>query len=497
MPDILWAGTESSFEEAQKLLAKVEALTTEEKAEITASLHSGEEEEFYNPLLSRATVGDTEIGIISIEGSLIPGNSEYALWFGMTPYGLIQQAAEEAAMDDTLDGVLVDIASGGGTVTGIPSALTGLNVLRSQKELRFHTSDNMHSAAMWIGMSGGKVTAGAMADLGSIGVIAMIPNYSKQLESRGVSYKIMRSGDKKARINPIETPRQEDLDDLQAKMDYSHGVFIDGIAEGRGMASEQVRSRVGDGREFNAEEALRLGMVDGIMEIDDALRSFASSLNGEGKTASPRVFGGGVHASSSTQQLQASNMEANMPGKSRKPAKVITKEAQAAILEGADPEAVVGDVEATVEEQTVEAAAEGAEVEAPAEAAAAKVDPESKVSLSVTDRLVQMATDLGSEKAKVATLEAQISADSAVLGAFSEIVRESVARMHVGLGKAATDLSSCTNQVLLDTYTSTQADLQKRFPVGQQASTDQTEEGVSDSSPAYTNTLVSLVQRSK
>jgi len=505
----LWAGSDQSLEDWEKDLEAIGNMTDEETATMMKAFsdeYEDEEEEFHSPLLSRASVDGKEIGVITVQGPLVQGNSFWALMFGATPYGLLQQAVMEASVDDSLNAAMLHVSSPGGDVNGLNDVVQTLDQFKAVKPLHTFVAGNMHSAAVWLGVQGSQVSASDMSNVGSIGVIAKLVNVTKKLEKEGVSVKVMRSGDKKARINPLETPRDVDLADLQTEMDYVHGKFINAVAEGRGQSPELVRARIGDGSTMFAEEAVQIGLIDEVSSFDDALIYLASSLGSEEAPSSGRGVGG-MFVADETPALNASKtMEGDMPkGIFKKtPAKeIITPEAQAAIIEGAEVSDVIGggeEVQAEVVAPVVEANGEGSEVsEAEPTVPGEGVEDQEPVtgSTQLIDKLLSMTTDLGLANSKVSELEDKLSAQEATQEKLLGVVKEAINRMNVALSASPQEFSACSAENLLTMYEQNQTRLRERYPVGQQVESEDLSVELIGASDNFNDTVVGLVSRKK
>jgi protease IV len=82
---------------------------------------------------------------------------------------------------------------------------------------------------------------------------------------------VIKSGQYKDIASPV---REDDADEekalLQNFSDGVHNQFIEHVAEGRGMAVDEIR-QIADGRIFSGETALELGLVDRLGNLEDAI----------------------------------------------------------------------------------------------------------------------------------------------------------------------------------------------------------------------------------
>lgn len=113
---------------------------------------------------------------------------------------------------------------------------------------------------------------------GSIGVVMEFANVEELFKKIGVSAYVIKSGDYKDVGSPLRkmTPQERKL--LQGFIDNVHQQFVTAVAEGRQMPEEQVRA-IADGRILSGEQAQKLGLLDSLGNIEDAI-ALAAQLGG-------------------------------------------------------------------------------------------------------------------------------------------------------------------------------------------------------------------------
>lgn len=115
---------------------------------------------------------------------------------------------------------------------------------------------------------------------GSIGVIMSFANYQELMEKVGVKNQVVKSG----RFKDIGSGNRPFSDSekklVQSLIDDVHAQFVEAISLGRKMSTEQV-SRLADGRIFSGRQALEVGLVDELGNLQDAI-AYAAELTGLG-----------------------------------------------------------------------------------------------------------------------------------------------------------------------------------------------------------------------
>ena len=239
-PYQLWAGTESSLEEARAIYAAIQEHTIKAGLLDTSSTPKAEPSPPYNFSL----IGS--VGVVTTRGPLLNNDSGYARYYGATTYPDIQRAMVYAALHPSVKAIVHDIGSGGGAVSGAEGTAAQIAMINAKvKPVYSITDDMMASAAYWIGAPASKVYNGKTSIVGSIGIKTTHIEYSKQLENEGVKATTLRAGEFKAladSITPLSAAAEKQIQD---QLDAIGGVFADTMAEARGVSRSAFDKTMG------------------------------------------------------------------------------------------------------------------------------------------------------------------------------------------------------------------------------------------------------------
>jgi protease-4 len=120
---------------------------------------------------------------------------------------------------------------------------------------------------------------------GSIGVIMEFTNIQELLGKIGLENQVIKSGEHKDIGSPIRPMTDSDRQILQSLIDDTQQQFVAAVAEGRKMTVADVVP-LADGRVFTGRQALAVGLVDELGNLQDAILSVAKMAGIEGE---PRV----------------------------------------------------------------------------------------------------------------------------------------------------------------------------------------------------------------
>lgn len=191
----------------------------------------------------------------------------------------VRPAIEAALADSAVDAILLDVASPGGTVTGMKELADYIASCREQKTkpMAAYANGLMASAAYMIGSATGCVFAPATATVGSIGVISVYQDFSKYNEKIGFSYSYITAGKWKAVGNPHSPMTDEERSYLQKRLATLYGHFTDSVSRNMGLDASQCAVWA-DGQIFVASEAPQ-GLVTAIVaDREEAIHRLSKEI---------------------------------------------------------------------------------------------------------------------------------------------------------------------------------------------------------------------------
>lgn len=213
-----------------------------------------------------------EIAIIPIHGTIAKKLYGLGAISGGRTTIDIQNDIQQALNDPSIEGIILDVDSPGGTVDGTKELSDFIYGARGHKPIITYANGLMASAAYWIGSSSDKIVAFPTSQVGSIGVIVRHMNYAKALEMDGVEATHIFAGKYKAYGNQFEALSSESKDYMQGKVDYYYSMFVEDIARNRNVDTKTVLEDMAEGRIFIGNQAKKQGLVDEIGNLDVAIQ---------------------------------------------------------------------------------------------------------------------------------------------------------------------------------------------------------------------------------
>lgn len=215
------------------------------------------------------------IAVIQVFGSIVQRASQLGPCEGGTGTEDIGNALQMALADDTISQILMQFDTPGGSVFGVGELGAAIMAGRAQKPIIGLADSMAASAGYWLlsQCSEAYCTPGGM--VGSIGVYGAHQDISKALEAEGVNITLVSAGKYKVEGSPYAPLDEEARASMQQSIDSYYTMFTKAVAKGRGVAIDQVRGGMGEGRVLQADDALKAGMVDGVATFSDVVKKMS------------------------------------------------------------------------------------------------------------------------------------------------------------------------------------------------------------------------------
>ena len=222
----------------------------------------------------RVATTNKGVAVIPIVGSMSHRSTGIEAMSGMTSYSTLQRQFEAAFNDPNVGSILMDIDSPGGSVAGAFDFRDYLMSKKGTKPVYALARDAMCSAAYLIGSTADKVYATQTARVGSIGVVAMHTDASGKMEKEGLKPTFISAGKFKTAGNPYEKLEGEKLKYLQDSVDESYDMFINAVADARGIDKKVIRDT--EARVYGGKKAVEIGLADGIRTYESVIAEMSA-----------------------------------------------------------------------------------------------------------------------------------------------------------------------------------------------------------------------------
>jgi protease-4 len=225
-------------------------------------------------------VEDDAVGVVVLRGDMLGGSQVPGTIGGDSAARLIR----DARYDGTVKALVLRVDSGGGlSLTGEQLAREVELTREAGKPVVVSMSSVGASAAYHMAIQANEIWANPSTLTGSIGVFAMFPTFQRTLDQY-LGVRVDGVG-----TTPFAGAFRVDraLDDrlakvIQAGVDWSYREFVNHVADRREMTFLEVDS-IAQGRVWSGTDALDLGLVDELGDLDQAIASAANLAHLDGE----------------------------------------------------------------------------------------------------------------------------------------------------------------------------------------------------------------------
>lgn len=187
----------------------------------------------------------------------------------------VVERLEKLTADPAVRAIVLRINSPGGTVVGSQDIHAAVGRTRAAgKPVVASMAEIAASGGYYVSCAADRVVASPGTLTGSIGVIMQFPDLTGLLGKIGVDAATIKSGEFKDIGNSFRTMTERDRKVLQDLVDDVYGQFVDVVAQGRSLPEKRVRE-IADGRIYSGRQALELGLVDELGDLDAAVAAAA------------------------------------------------------------------------------------------------------------------------------------------------------------------------------------------------------------------------------
>lgn len=216
--------------------------------------------------------GKDRIALIYAQGNIVDGEGDGDNIGGENYRALIRKAR----LDKSVKAIVLRVNSGGGSALASEIIWRELQLARRDgKPVIASFGDVAASGGYYIGCGADSIFASPNTITGSIGVFGVIPNMQAFFKDKlGITFDGVKTApyaDAGSIARPLNAAEQQLV---QNSIDRIYAQFKQRVAEGRKKAPAYIDS-IAQGRVWSGEDGVRLGLVDRIGGLEDALRAAA------------------------------------------------------------------------------------------------------------------------------------------------------------------------------------------------------------------------------
>jgi signal peptide peptidase SppA len=220
------------------------------------------------------------VAIIAVEGILVHKGAYVGLdgCTGETSYQGLQTQIAAATASPMIRGIIFEVDSFGGEVAGAFETADMIARASKVKPTLSILTDQAYSAGYLLASQARQIVMPPSGGAGSIGVITLHADYSRQLDAAGVTVTIISSGEHKADGNAFGPLPEAVAGRIKATVDAMRLQFADAVGKGRGKRLTSSAALATEAQIYHGTAAVDAGLVDAIALPVDAARGFIDQL---------------------------------------------------------------------------------------------------------------------------------------------------------------------------------------------------------------------------
>lgn len=250
-----------------------------------ARIASGPAEDAQRNGLPVAITGTT--AVIPLRGVMVKQDSWINAYYGLTSSVAVRQAVRSARVDPAIEQIVLLCDTPGGSVMALAELGDEVAAAAKEKPVIAQVDGMTASAGYYVAAQATQIFAGRMDMIGSIGTRMVVYDMSKAFEEEGIKPLVFDTGEFKSAGEPGTVITEAQQADFQRIVDSYFADFAATVMQGRGMSEQQFKA-VSDGRTFLSQDALKLGLIDGIQTLEVTLAGFQERTVGRSTTAARR-----------------------------------------------------------------------------------------------------------------------------------------------------------------------------------------------------------------
>lgn len=211
-----------------------------------------------------------KIAIIYAQGEIANGEGDV----NVIGEGSMRRSLQEARKDKNVKSIVLRIDSPGGNALTSELIWREIELTKKVKPIVVSMGNYAASGGYYIACNANKIYAEANTITGSIGVFGMLPNFTQAATKIGINTEVVKTHENAPGFSPFRPLDATTRAFAQEGVEKIYSTFVNRVAAGRKMTFDQVDA-IGQGRVWSGTDAIKIGLVDKIGGMDEAIKEAA------------------------------------------------------------------------------------------------------------------------------------------------------------------------------------------------------------------------------
>lgn len=190
----------------------------------------------------------------------------------------IAETLADLADDEAVKAVVLRVNSPGGSAFGSEQMWHATQLVKARKPLIVSMGDYAASGGYYISCAADTIVAQPTTITGSIGIFGLLPNMEKLTGKIGVAVDGVKTHEYADFGNVLRPVTAGEKQLFQRYVERGYELFVQRCADGRHKTVEEIK-QVAEGRVWTGADALAIGLVDTLGNLNDAIGIAAAKAN--------------------------------------------------------------------------------------------------------------------------------------------------------------------------------------------------------------------------
>lgn len=218
--------------------------------------------------------GADKIAVVYAQGEILYGEGGKTI----IGQGVITKALKKARDNKSVKAIVMRVNSPGGSALVSDIIWREVERTKEVKPVLVSFGNVAASGGYYIAAGADKIFAEPTTITGSIGVFGTIPNMNELAADIGINAEQVGTNKNSVDYSLFEPMTDTFRAQIKEGIEHTYETFLQRVADGRNMTTEQV-DEIAQGRVWSGVDALELGLVDEIGNLDDAIAAAAEMVD--------------------------------------------------------------------------------------------------------------------------------------------------------------------------------------------------------------------------
>lgn len=214
------------------------------------------------------------IAVVFAKGPILYGEGSESI----IAQGIFVKTLEELSKDDWIKAVVLRVDSPGGSALTSELIWRTIEKLKKSKPVIVSMGNVAASGGYYIAAGADHIFADPLSITGSIGVFATLPNVKGFLDDIGIQAQSVETHPNAIGYSPFQTLNKSYEQQMISGIENIYDIFKERVIQGRELSPEAVEN-LAQGRVWSGKQALKLGLIDDLGDLQDAITLAANGLD--------------------------------------------------------------------------------------------------------------------------------------------------------------------------------------------------------------------------